>query len=186
MAAFSHDRLRQSGEIAERMKLALIRKSQARAGIECGIGSVAQLFDSSESRAVRGVELAIKELLILVRRKKEKAIHPLEVTPDLLVADNLLDALNSGRVTLGGETRALLTMQVLNPVVPVVDRIRQVRCRHGRHAVSERAVIDDDYGFPLHRELVCSAEPGDSGADNADIGFPIPLEGIEAWQSRCR
>src|SRR5437763_11279466 len=79
---FPLDRLRQRGEVLERMKLSLVGKSQAGAGVESRQWRARHLLHADESRAMRGSQLAIGKRLRSAGRQEEVAVHPGEVAVD--------------------------------------------------------------------------------------------------------
>ena len=79
-------------------------------------------------------------------------------------------------MALRGEPRAALAVQLLELVVAVVERVREMRRGAARLAAADRTVVDDHDAPAALREAVGGGEPGDPGADDADVGLEIALE----------
>ena len=155
------------------MHLALLRKAESRPGVEAGDRRAIDAADVGEPGSVRGLELPVELLDVAGLRGNEVAVEPAEVAIDLLLLGDQLHAIDRGAVTFDDEPRALLAVQLLEDVDPVVHRGREVRGRAAGLAAADRAVVDDDDMLARLGQHVGGREPGDAGADDADVGLDV-------------
>ncbi len=104
------ERTREAGEVLAGMKLALPRKSQALAGLESVEGSASGGGNVGEAGTPRRSELEVEEVRRCVASRDEVPVEPLEVAVDVLLAHDGLDAIDGGRVALGGAARTVRSM----------------------------------------------------------------------------
>ena len=95
------------GQVLERVELRLAGKSQARPRIEARQRRTRETLDAVEPRPVGSGKLAVQQLRRLAGRKKKIAVQPDEITGDLLLANDGLDAVDRRRMAPGSEFRTL-------------------------------------------------------------------------------
>ena len=100
------DRAGEPGQVLEEVELPLAREAERAPGVEPQDGGLGELLDARQAGAVRGLELVVEHLSVVVAAEEEVAVEAREVAVDLLVADDRLDAVDGRRVAVGGEPRA--------------------------------------------------------------------------------
>ena len=102
-------------------------------------------------------------------REEKVTIEPFEIAIDALVTNVGLDAIDRGRMTLGGQAGAVFAMQPFNFNVAVVHGVRKM----GRGALSltstYQPVIYDNHRFALTGKQVSGRQAGDAGAHDAHV-----------------
>ena len=151
------------------MELRLVRKAQARAGVERD-RRAANLRDVVQAGAVDRLQLAIEKRLIVPGGAEEIAVEADEVACDSLARDDAFDAIDRRRVTLGGQPRAALAVIPLEFEEAIVERIDEVGRRRARLSAANAAVFDHHHRLPNLGKQIGSREPGDTSANDADIG----------------
>src|SRR5688572_9421379 len=91
---------RQSGEILDRVKLALTREAQATTLAEPKLRPRLQELDARHAGAARGNELAIEQGGWRIRRQEQVAVHTLEIARDALLLDDRVDEVDRRSVAL--------------------------------------------------------------------------------------
>ena len=171
-AAHAQDRLREPGEILQRVELTLPREMQARAAIP----AVRRALDEAhvfQAGAVRGVELALERLALVALSEEEIAVEPREVAVDVLAPHDFVDALDRRAVAVGGHPDRFRAVQLLQLVVAVIEHVGEVAGRHARHAGDERAVVEHGDRQAGLGEVVGGAEARYARADDADVGMDV-------------
>ena len=72
---------------------------------------------------------------------------------------------------------AALAVKPLEVEEPIVERIDEVRGRRAGLPAADAAVVEHDHGLPNLGKQIGSREPGDAGADDADIGGGVARQG---------
>jgi hypothetical protein len=150
--------------------------------VEAALSGEAQAARSTERRVRRVIgplhryagaprrrQFLLQAVVAGVRRRKQVAVHPREVTGDRLLATDLLDQVDGRPVTLGRQPRAFGAVQPLQHGVPVVQRVRQMRRRATGFATADGPVIDDDDLPPRPCQPVRRHHPGHTSANNAHV-----------------
>src|SRR6185369_1029645 len=104
LAAECADRLREAGEILERMKLRLLRESQRGSRLPLRDGDPIDQLHVGETGVLRREILLFEHCSSILVTEEEVAIDALEVAVDLLEANDLLDAIDGGEMALDGLT----------------------------------------------------------------------------------
>src|SRR5688500_19509547 len=105
------------------MKLPLIRKSQARPGIEVWPGNASDLFDVAQPRAMSGGQLKVEQLLAFSGGEKKVAAQAVKIALDLFLVDDGFNAVDCRRVALHGQASALMAVDSLDFKGAVVNGI---------------------------------------------------------------
>ena len=168
------------------MKLRLPRKAQRRAGVEGGQRGAIDPGDADQPGAMRGLQLLVELSDIVAGRHEQIAIDAGKVAVDRVVVDDALDLVDRGRVTFRREAGAVGAVQALEVVESIVERVDQVRRRPARLAARDQAIVNDDDPLSGLPEPVGRRQSGDPGADDADIGGDVAVEGRLRRHLGCR
>ena len=104
---------------------------------------------------------------------KEVPIKPAKIAVDAEVLLVFLDAVDACGLALVPELGDVLAATLDEQVEAVVALRGQVRGRAGRHALADRAAIDDDNVLPGLGQFVSDRHAGDAGPHNHHIGLFI-------------
>src|SRR5919204_533112 len=138
------------------MKGRLPWKTQGRAAVPETERDAVDELRVGESGAMRCFELLLQIFALIVLAEEEVAFDALEVAVDVFHRCNTLHAVNGRHVTLSGDPRSFMAMQLFDVVVPIVQSGCQVRgCATGFTATN-RPVVDDDDCAARAREQVRS------------------------------
>ena len=169
LAARGDDRVGESGEVLEDVKLTLIGPAERGPRVEVGDRGAVDLGDVGGAGAVCGVELLVEDLLLVVRAKEQVAVEAAEVAVDVLEPNDLLDAINGGHVALDDESGVGLAVDGLEVVDAVVHRPSEVGGGAPGLAAADRSVVDE-HNLPIFtRGKIGCSDTSDAGADHADI-----------------
>jgi hypothetical protein len=134
---------------------------------------------------VRRRELFLQLFPFGVTAEEEIAVDALEVAVDILHRHNAFDSVDGGHVTFSGDACAILPVHLLDPVVAVVERGREMRGSAPGFAASNRAIVDQDHSTTGASEEVRRCHAGDAGADHADVCAEILAKRLELWNFGC-
>jgi hypothetical protein len=161
----------------------LVREAQRGAEVEIRVRHARQL--DLQPGALRGVEFALQLLAVAGGiALHQVAVEAAEVAVDLLGRDDGGDLLDRAGVALCRHSRAVGAMPVLELVVAVVERIGQVRRGAQRGAAADRPVVQHHHRAALPRQQVGGRQPGDAGADDADVAARVLGQRLRRGQRR--
>src|SRR5215203_3505140 len=162
----------------KRMELRLVQKPYRWSGIE-GVDRCAfRPFDRKTGAPARFKFLA-EVFRRFVWRFKQITIEPLELALDSFLAHDSFHEIDGRGVTLRCESRALLAVQLLQFVVPIIERIHNVRRGSSGHPAANHPVVDYHHASALTDKRVGDREPCNPGADYADIGSRVLAQRVE-------
>src|SRR5439155_24183826 len=96
-------------------------------------------------------------------------VDALEPAVDLFFGGDDFDSIDRGGVRLVREAGALAVMNALDLEVIIVERAGEVRRGLSGLAGADRLRVEDDDALAFLGEEVRAREPGDAGADDADV-----------------
>src|SRR5690606_35629476 len=114
--------------------------------------------------------------LRLVAREEEETIETREVAVDVVLCDDALDAVDRGAMARRSEPRTVLAVQLLEVREAVIHRIGELRGGAPGLAVTGISIVEHDDGPALLNEVVCGAQTGHAGADDAHVGVLVAGE----------
>jgi hypothetical protein len=167
------DRACEPGEVLEWVELRLPWEAETRSRVERRIRGARQSRHVDEPRTVRGLELTVQDLRRVAGPEEEIAVHDGELARDRLLGDDRLHTIDRCGVALGGVPRTACTVDALDPEVPVVERVGDVRCRASGLPTTHMNVVQDDDALSRAAEQVGGGEPGDPGAHDADVDAQV-------------
>ena len=132
LTAAGDDGAGEAVEIFENVKLPLIRPPQRGPRVVVGDRRAMDFGDVARARSMRGSELLVEHLLLVVRPKEEIAVDAPEVAVDPLEPNDLLDAIDGGHVALDDEPSVGFAVDRLEVVDAVVHRPSEVGRRCAR------------------------------------------------------
>jgi hypothetical protein len=129
---------------------------------------------------MRGLELPLELIALAVAAKKEIPINALEITIDVFLRRDRLDAINCSSVTLGSKARSALSVKLLDLVVAIIESAGQVSGGATGFSAANGAVIYYSDSATRASQEICRAHTGDSGtnhayADSEVLGKPWKL-----------
>jgi len=180
-AAIAEDRPRESLEILHGMNGRLARKAKGWSAVPEGERNPVNELGVGETGAMCGVELTLEILARFLAAEKEVTLDSLELAIYVFHRGDAFDAMDSRHVTLGGDAGALLTVESLDVVVPIVEGSGEMGSGTARFTATDWAVVDDDNRATGPGQQVCGGQARDSGPHNADVGTKILGKGLELW-----
>jgi hypothetical protein len=85
-------------------------------------------------------------------------------------------------VAFGGSLRTCQAVKLLNLVIPVIERIREMRSSAAGFSTTNWTIVDYDYGPPGACQQVCRGHSGNARAYNADTRTRIARELRQLWR----
>src|ERR1051325_9090035 len=82
-------------------------------------------------------------------------------------------------MALGGKLGTIFPEIFLQVVIPVVQRIDDVRRGSCSHAAPDDPVIKNNYFLPRTRQRVCDGQSGYSRSDDTDVGASVLTQRIQ-------
>ncbi|OWW20664.1 hypothetical protein AYR66_15410 [Noviherbaspirillum denitrificans] len=166
--AITHDSLGQASQVLQRMELRLVAEMDAASGIESQAGHTFQQFDIGAC-PLRCVKLLVD---VACAERVEVAADAFESAIDLLVPDDGFDLRDRLRIGVRDELRSLFAEAGLDVCIPF---IRRKKMRGGAPGLpgAHTEGIDDHDAATLPAKKIGSRQPGNAGADHADIGLDI-------------
>ena len=157
------------------MEGCLVRIEQRRCLVLAFEGN-ARLALDRHADFLRRLELAVDDGWIGAGRVKEVPIKPAKIAVDAELLLVFLDAVDACGLAFIPELGDVLAAALDEQVEAVVALRGQVRGRAGRHALADRAAIDDDNILPGLGQFVSHRHAGDAGPHNHHISLFIAIE----------
>lgn len=115
------------------------------------------------------LELALEFLPLALAAKHEITVEPLKVAVNVLERRDCLNAVDRGRMAFGGEASAVFAVELLDPVVSVIERSRDVSGRTACLTAADGTVVDD-YDRPSGTgQQIGGSHARDAGSDDTDV-----------------
>ena len=124
-------------------------------------------------RARHGSEFLVQGPPLLVVHRNQVAGDPLEIAVDLFFPDNAFDAVDCGPVAIRRQPRAGGAEQLFELAEAVVKHRRQM-CRRAPGLAGGKPIrVKHNDRLSLLLQQVGGRQPGDAGADDANIGLGV-------------
>jgi hypothetical protein len=104
---------------------------------------------------------------------KQKAIEAPKITINALFADDLLDTINCSTMTLRSQPGSVLSMNLLDLGIFVVQSITEVSCGPTRFSPTYYAIIQDDHFTADLCQFIGYCQSCDPRPHNANVGVDI-------------
>src|SRR5690349_4257557 len=169
LSAGADDRVGEPRQVLEDVELPLVGPLERGPGIEVGDRRALDHRDVVRAGPMRGDELLLELLLLLVRPEDEIAIESAEVAVDVLEPNDLLDPIDGSHVALDDEPSVDFAVDGLESVDAVVHRPGEVGSGASGLPAADRSVVDHHYLLARFEERVGGREAGNAGADDADV-----------------
>jgi len=132
-----------------------------------------------ETDELCSLEFTIEQGRFIMRSKKEVTVNPREVAFDLLALGDRFDCIDRGRVALVCQARHVFPMHFVKLTEAIIDGTGEMRAGPSGLSVADLSFVKQNYRFAAAEQFICNAEPGDSGADDADVDVLVSGKRIE-------
>src|SRR5688572_22774701 len=157
----------------ERMKLSLPRIAEGRPTLEGVDRHALDELDVDKPRTVRGLELLLEELAVVVAAEKKVPVDSFEIAIDVLERSDRFNAVDCSRMTLGRDTGSLFAVQLLDLFVVIVECSRDVSGCTSGFAPSNRAIVYHYDSSARAGEEICGRHSGDARPHYANVSADV-------------